>query len=159
MEKRNTNRTEWANIGLVCLVLSILIVTLSLNVSIAGEPGMAGGCVCISFDKWDMQRADKIVIEFRGETYTVTDPEFVRSFCQRTTAGTYSDYCCAHHQEGSIEIYRQGRLIRRMRYVENHDAIVYDADPTHWVLFGTEGHAFLTGDICGQFRQLVGLYS
>lgn len=157
MKKHNISRTEWANIGWVSLFLILLVVTLSLNVSIAGEPGMAGGCVCISFDKWDMQRADKIVIEFRGETYTVTDPEFVQTFCQETMTGTYSDYCCSHFQEGSIEIYRQGRLIRRMRYVENHDAIVYDADLTHWVLFGEEGHAFLTGDICSQFRQLIGL--
>ncbi len=129
----------------------------SFFVSVGGEPGMAGGCISISFDKWDMMRADKIVIEFRGGTYTVTDQDFVQAFCRGTLDATYTDYCCAHFQEGSVKIYRQDKLIRSMRYVENHDGFVYDADSTHWVLFGDEGHAFLSGETAKAFRHLIGL--
>ena len=151
------NKTKIVIAGLVILCAISLIAFCALNVGIAGEPGMAGGCVCVSFDKWDMDRADKIVFEFSGGTSTVTDPELIRAFCNETLAGTYSDYCCAHEQDPNIEIqiYRQDRLIRSMRYVENHDAVVYNADSAHWVLFGDEGHAFLSYELRRHIRQLM----
>ena len=133
-------------IGLACLFLVMLIV-LSMNVSISGEPWMAGGAICISFDKWDMMRADKIIIGFQGGTYTVTDPVFIRAFSRETLAGTYHEYCCSNLNEGWVEIYRGDRLLRRMRYIANHEAFAYDADFTHWVLFGKEGHAFLSKEV------------
>lgn len=142
-------------IGLVCLCL-ILLIALSLNVSISGEPWMAGGAVCISFDKWDMLRADKLIIGFRGETYTVTGPEFIRAFSKETLAGTYSDYCCSNLNDGWVEIYRGDRLLRRMRYIANHEAFAYEADATHWVLFGKEGHAFLSSDLRQKLQEIIG---
>jgi len=141
-------------IGSVCLCL-ILSIALSLNVSISGEPLMAGGAVCISFDKWDMLRADKIIISNRGEIYTVTDPEFVRAFSKETLAGTYSEYCCSNLNDGWVEIYRGDCLLRRMRYIANHDAFAYEADTTHWVLFGKEGHAFLSKDVWEKLHEII----
>ncbi len=141
-------------IALVSLCL-ILLITLSLNVSISGEPWMAGGAVCISFDKWDMLRADKIIICYRGETYTITDPEFVQAFSKETLAGTYSDYCCSNLDDGWVEIYRGNRLLRRMRYVANHEAFAYEADIAHWVLFGEEGHAFLSRDVWEKLHEII----
>jgi len=141
-------------IGLACLCLVLLIV-LSLNVSISGEPWMAGGAVCISFDKWDMLRADKIIIGFQGETYTVTDSEFIRAFSQETLAGTRYEYCCSNENDGWVEIYRGERLLRRMRYIANHEAFAYEADSTHWVLFGKEGHAFLSKDLWEKLHETI----
>ena len=150
-------KKKWIVLSLVILCsLLIIVVVLSQFVSIAGEPWMAGGAVCISFDKWDMLRADKIVIGYGGETYTVTDPEFVRMFSQETLSGTYSDYCCANLNEGWAEIYRGERLLRRMRYIANHDAFAYEADMAHWVLFGEEGHAFLSGTMQQKLREILG---
>lgn len=140
--------------GLANLCL-ILLIVLSLSVSVSGEPGMAGGAVCISFDKWDMQHSDKIVIGYRGEIYTVTDPVFVRSFAQETLAGTYSDYCCSNLNDGWVEIYRGDRLLRRMRYIANHGAFAYEADATHWVLFGEEGHAFLSKSVWEKLHEII----
>ena len=140
--------------GLANLCL-ILLIVLSLSVSVSGEPGMAGGAVCISFDKWDMQHSDKIVIGYRGGIYTVTDPVFVRSFAQETLAGTYSDYCCSNLNDGWVEIYRGDRLLRRMRYIANHGAFAYEADATHWVLFGEEGHAFLSKSVWEKLREII----
>ena len=142
-------------IGLVILCMTLLI-TLSLCVSISGEPWMAGGTVCISFDKWDMLRADKIIIGYRGETYTVTDLKFVQSFSKETLSGTYSDYCCSNLDDGWVEIYRGDRLLRRMRYIANHEAFAYEADRTHWVLFGKEGHAFLSSDLQQKLQEILG---
>jgi len=142
---------------LVSLCVVLLVLVLSLNVSVAGEPGMAGGCVSISFDKWDMLRADRVIIETRGETYTVTDPAFVRSFSRETLAGTYKDYCCAQMEDGWMEIYRGNRLLRRMRYISNHNALAYEADAAHWVLFGKEGHAFLSEDMCKKLEEIIGI--
>ena len=102
---------------IVCL---ILIIILLLNVSINGKPFDAGGAICISFDKWDMMRADKIVFVVRGETYTVTDAEFIRAFSQETLAGTFHEYCCSNLNEGVVEIYRVERLLRRMRRDVRH---------------------------------------
>ena len=116
---------------------------------------MAGGAVCISFDKWDMLRADKIIIDYRGELYTVTDPEFVQTFSKETLAGTYSEYCCSNLNDGWVEIYWGDRLLRRMRYIANHDAVAYEADLTHWVLFGKEGHAFLSKDTWEKLHQII----
>lgn len=148
-------KKKWIMIALVSLCL-ILLITLSLNVSISGEPWMAGGAVCISFDKWDMLRADKIIIGYRGETYTVADPEFVQAFSQETLAGTYSGYCCSNLDDGWVEIYRGNRLLRRMRYIANHDAFAYEADVAHWVLFGEEGHAFLSRDMWEKLHEIIG---
>lgn len=142
-------------IGLVSLSL-ILMIVLSLNVSISGEPLDAGGAVCISFDKWDMLRADKIIIGFDGETYTVTDPEFIRAFSKETLAGSFHEYCCSNLDEGWVEIYRGDRLVRRMRYIANHEAFAYEADITHWVLFGKEGHAFLSSDLRQKLQEIIG---
>ncbi len=117
---------------------------------------MAGGAICISFDKWDMLRADKIIIDYRGELYTVTDSEFVQAFSKETLAGTYSEYCCSNLNDGWVEIYRGDRLLRRMRYIANHDAVAYEADITHWVLFGKEGHAFLSPNMWKKFYEIIG---
>jgi hypothetical protein len=140
---------------LVCLSLALLLV-LFLNVSISGAPHMAGGAICISFDKWDMLRADKIIIGFRGETYTVTDPAFIHAFSNETLAGTFHEYCCSNLNEGWVEIYRGDRLVRRMRYIANHEAFAYEADLTHWVLFGKEGHAFLSSDLRQKLQEIIG---
>ncbi|MBE6924363.1 MAG: hypothetical protein E7466_03890 [Ruminococcaceae bacterium] len=134
----------------------LLIISLFLNVSVAGEPGDAGGCISISFDKWDMQRADKVIIYYGGEQYTVTDTEFIQALTRQTLAGTSSEYCCSHFEDGWVEIYRGDRLIRRMRYVEAHGALAYEADIGHWVLNGEESHAFLSRDVENQLRQIIG---
>ncbi|MBR2890259.1 MAG: hypothetical protein IKC09_08310 [Oscillospiraceae bacterium] len=140
-------------LAVVCLIFLIL---LSLNVSISGEPWMAGGAVCISFDKWDMLRSDKIVIGYRGKTYTVTEPGFVQAFSKDTLSGTYSGYCCSNQDDGWVEIYRGDRLLRRMRYIANHEAFAYEADAAHWVLFGEEGHVFLSTDVWKKLHEIIG---
>ena len=112
--------------------------------------------MCISFDKWDMLRADRIVFCHQGETYTITDPSFVQTFSQETLSGTYSEYCCSRLDDGWVEIYRGDRLLRRMRYIENHDAFAYEADAAHWVLFGEEGHAFLSRNTAKKLHELIG---
>ena len=147
-------KKKWIKSACLCTGIA-LAVLLILNVSINGDPYSAGGCVCISFDKWDMLRADKLVVKFRGETYTITDPDFVRSFAGDTLAGTYTDYCCAILDDGWVEVYRGDRLIRHMRFIENHGALAYEADSLHWVLFGDEGHAFLSHETDKQLRQLI----
>lgn len=149
------SKKKWMGILFICLAL-ILLTAVFLCVSIAGDPLMAGGVVCISFDKWDMLRADKIIIRYRGETYTVTDPEFVQSFSKETLAGDYSEYCCSDQDDGWVEIYRDDRMLRRMRYIENHGAFAYEADGTHWVLFGDEGHAFLSAELERKLQDIIG---
>lgn len=150
-----SKKKKWIIIGLVSLCV-ILLITSSLFVSISGEPGMAGGAVCISFDKWDMLRADKIIIGYREEIYTVTDPEFIRAFSKETLAGTYHEYCCSNLDDGWAEIYRGDQLLRRMRYIANHDAFAYEADSTRLVLFGEEGHAFLSKDMGEKLHEIIG---
>lgn len=137
-------------------VLVILIATILLNVSVAGRPVFAGGCISVTFDKWDMMRADKVIIHFDGKQYTVTDTKFIRDLCKETLAGTLSSYCCSDFDDGWIKIYRGDRLIRRMRYIENHEAFAYEADPAHWVLFGDESHAFLSKQTWEQLRAIIG---
>lgn len=147
-------KKKWHIFVTVGLCLAVVI-TLFLNVGISGEPLMAGGAVCISFDKWDMLRADKIVIGHREETHTITDPDFIKSFCKETLAGTYHEYCCSDLDEGWAEIYRGDRLVRRMRFIANHDAFAYEADIAHWVLFGKEGHSFLSNDLRDQLNEMM----
>ena len=148
-------KKKWILIGFVTLAL-VLLITLFLCVGISGEPLMAGGAVCISFDKWDMLHADKIIIDYHGELYTVTDPVFVRAFSRETLAGTYTEYCCSELDDGWVEIYRGDRLVRRMRYIASHEAFAYEADVTHWVLFGKEGHTFLSKDTWEKLHATVG---
>ena len=141
-------------IGLLSLFL-ILLIILPLNVSISGGLLDEGGVVCISFDKWNMLRADKIIISCGGETYTVTDLEFIREFSKETLAGTSREYCCSDSNDGWVEIYRADRLVRRMRYIANHAAFAYEADLSHWVLFGKEGHAFLSSDLQQKLLEVL----
>ena len=150
-------KKKWIRICLISLTLILLIVSF-LCISISGEPLMAGGAVCISFDKWDMLRANKIIIDYRGELYTVTDSEFIQAFSKETLAGTYNEYCCSNLNDGWVEIYRGDRLLRRMRFIANHDAVAYEADLTHWVLFGKEGHIFLSGELRQKLQEIIGTY-
>ena len=117
---------------------------------------MAGGGVCVSFDKWNLMRSDKIVLEVSGEVYTITDEDLIRSISKESVAGTYSDYCCAHSPDGWMEIYRGDCLLRRMDYVSNHGALAYDADITHWVFFGEKGHAFLSNETRQKLETIIG---
>ena len=133
-----------------------LMVIFVLNVSVGGAPTMAGGCICISWDKWDMMRADKVVLALSDESYTITDLELIRALAEDTLTGDYTDYCCAKAEDGWIEIYRDDRLLRRMRYIANHKALAYEADGFHWVLFGNEGHAFLEQDTIQKLGDYIG---
>ena len=133
----------------------ILLTALCLCADISGAPLEAGGAVCISFDRWDMLRADKVVIRFHEETHTITDTEFVRAFSKETLSGTHSEYCCSNLDDGWVEIYRGDRLLRHMRFISNHDAFAYEADITHWVLFGKEGHAFLSVDLRQRLLEII----
>ena len=147
-------KKSWIKIGLLGFC-SVLVIASLLCVGISGEPLDAGGAVCISFDKLDMLRADKLIFGFNGKTYTITDPDFIKSFCKETLAGTHQSYCCSDLDEGWIEIYRGERLVRRMRCIANHQAFAYEADLAHWVLFGKEGHAFLPRDIWEELQEFT----
>ena len=142
----------------IVLLLAAVVAFLWLNVSIDHDITMAGGCVSISFDKWNMRRADKMVVTCKGQQYVSEDIAFVQSFAEATLSGTYTEYCCSNENYATVEIYRGDRLLRRYRYVENHDAFAYEGDWTHWVLFGKEAHAFVNGETIDQFRQLLGLH-
>ena len=149
------NKKRRMILGLMGLCVVFLLILACFTVSIAGKPGDAGGCIAISFDKWDMQRADRAIVYFRGEMYVITDVEFVRTLAAETTAGTFHDYCCANLDDGYMEIYRGERLLRRMRYIQNHDAFAYEADVGHWVLFGKEGHAFLNRETAKELEEIL----
>lgn len=142
---------------IMIIVLVLVLLILFLNVGINGSPWDAGGCVSISFDKWDMMTADKVVIWVGEEQYTTTDASFIRALAYDSLAGTFSEYCCSHlDYDMWVEIYKGDRLVRRMRWIENHDSLAYEADPTHWVLFGEEGHAFLSRDVWERLHGIIG---
>ena len=149
------NKKRMVILGVMGLCVIFLIILACLTVGVAGKPGEAGGCIAISFDKWDMQRADKVIMYYNGQEYVITDVEFVRTLTAETMAGTFQDYCCANLDDGYMEIYRGERLIRTMRYIQNHDAFAYEADAGHWVLFGEEGHAFLSRETAKQLEARI----
>lgn len=134
--------------------LSVIILLL-LNVAIDLSTD-SGGALCISFDKWDMLHADKMIIGYGEHTYTTTDPAFIRAFTKETLAGDMTEYCCSDLNEGWVEIYRGERLVRRMRYIANHETFAYEADMTHWVLFGKEGHAALSKATWEKLHEITG---
>ena len=150
-------KRKWMRWLGILLILAAVMTVVCQHVSIDHDITMAGGCISISFDKWDMLRADKLVVTCKGQEYISEDTDFVRAFAEATLAGTYTDYCCADENYTTVEIYRGDRLLRRYRYIENHDAFAYEAGPAHWVLFGKESHAFVTGETIDQFRQMLGL--
>ena len=149
-------KKKWTVAAVTAVCLIALILVLSLHVGVAGEPWTAGGSVCVSWDKQALRRADKVVLAVGEKTYTITDADLVRALAQDTLAGTHNDYCCARAEDGWMEIYRGDCLLRRMRYIANHDAFAYEADGSHWVLFGEEGHAFLSNDTAERLKSVVG---
>lgn len=140
----------------VCVCIVILVAVLSAHIGVDADLKMAGGGLCVSFDKWDVMRADKIIIHIDDETYTLTDIELIRSIARESVAGTYSDYCCAHSPDGWMEIYRGDKLLRRMDYVSNHGGLAYHSDVTHWVFFGEQGHAFLSNETRQKLETIIG---
>ena len=141
---------------MICSCLVIFIAVSTRFVGIDANLKMAGGGLCISFDKWDMERANKIVVQVGDENYTLTDLELVRAIARESVAGTYSDYCCAHSPDGWMEIYRGDKLLRRMDFMSNHGGLAYDADASHWVLFGEQGHAFLSKETRDNLEKIIG---
>lgn len=140
---------------IIILCLAVILPILFLNMGIDMDTD-AGGCLTISFDKFSMLTADRLVV-FDGEReVTITDADFVRRFTGETVAGTSKAYCCMHLDGGAwVEVYKGDRLVRHMRYIENHDALAYDADLFHWVLFGKEGHAFLSRETSEQLGSFL----
>lgn len=116
------------------------------------------GSLCISFDKWDMTTADKVVIFDGEQQYTVTDADFVRNLTREAVVACDTNrYCCANDDVDTwIEIYKGDRLIRHMRWIQNHDALAYEADLAHWVLFGEEGHVFLSSEVRRALYKIIG---
>ena len=149
-------KKRWTVAAVTAVCLIALIWVMSLHVGVDGEPWTAGGSVCVSWDKRALRRADKIVLAVGEKTYTITDADLVRALAEDTLAGTHTDYCCARAEDGWMEIYRGDRLLRRMRYIANHDAFAYEADGSHWVLFGEEGHAFLSADTVEMLKEAIG---
>ena len=141
---------------MICCCLVIFIAVSTRFVGIDANLKMAGGGLCISFDKWDMERANKIVVQVGDKNYTLTDLELVRAIARESVAGTYSDYCCAHSPDGWMEIYRGDKLLRRMDFMSNHGGLAYDADASHWVLFGEKGHAFLSNETRQKLETIIG---
>ena len=142
----------WILVSGLCIGVLLL-----LNVGIAGGWETDHSALCICFDKWDMMTADKVVVWDGATQYTVTDPDFVRQLTRETTVAAYNEqYCCAGETGGWIEIYKGDRLIRRMRWVQNHDMVAYEADLLHWVLFGKEGHAALSNELIEKLNELTG---
>ena len=151
MENRKKKRI-W--VLAICLCLGIFLL---LNVGIAGGWETDHSALCISFDKWDMMTADKVVVWNSGNQYTVTDPEFVRQLTRETTVAAYNEqYCCASETGGWIEIYKGDRLVRRMRWATGHSMVAYEADLLHWVFFGKEGHASLSNELIEKLNELTG---
>ena len=143
---------------LIQLVIGLCIgIFLFLNVGIAGGWKTDHSAICISFDKWAMMTADKVLIWNDGTLYTITDPDFVRQITRETTVAEYNEqYCCASETGGLIEIYKGDRLIRRMRWATGHSMVAYDADLLHWVFFGKEGHASLSRELIEKLNELTG---
>ena len=135
------------------LVLALL--RLILNIGFNGAPLESGGCVCVSFDKWNMLTADRLVLCVGNKQYESADTALIRSVAWESAAGTHNEYCCSHLDDGWIEIYKGDHLIRRMRWIRNHGSLAYEADPGHWVLFGDEAHAFLSEDVCAKLEAII----
>lgn len=157
MKYTKAQKTELFVVLALLLLALILAIILIPNVGVASGIKDAGGCISVSFDKWDMMHADKLVIKIGAAEYITTDTDFIQQFARETLAGTHSDYCCARTEYDKwIEIYKGDRLIRRMRWIQNHDAIAYEADAGHWVLFGEEGHSFLSNDTRRTLYEMIG---
>ena len=136
-----------------CIALAVVLL-LALNVS-ADCSLDAGGCLSISFDKWAMTHADRLVVFDGQKEVTITDRDFIRSFGREVASGSHKDYCCAQDDIAWAELYKGDRLICRLRYVPNHDAFAYEADLFHWVLFGTEAHSFLSDELRHQLSEYL----
>ena len=134
-------------------IAGAVVLLLVLNVSVDCSLD-AGGCLSVSFDKWAMTTADRLVVFNGQKEITITDRDFLRHFGKEVASGSHKDYCCAEEEGAWAELYKGDRMICRLRYIPNHDAFAYEADLCHWVLFGAEGHSFLSDEL----RQNLNTY-
>lgn len=133
-------------------VVAVLLLVLNVSLDCSLD---AGGCLSVSFDKWAMTHADRLVVFDGHKEVTITDRDFLRSFGKEVASGSLKDYCCAREEGAWAELYRGDRLVRRLRFIPNHDAFAYEADFCHWVLFGGEGHSFLSDDLRHQLSDYL----
>jgi hypothetical protein len=123
------------------LLAAILLLSMFCAVGCSPDMGLHGACVSISFDKRDMLAADRLVLKLPSGEYTVTDKNLVQTLAREVlTATSTEDYCCGNLNEGFFSFYQGDKLIRKMRFIQNHRILVYETDGAHWVLFGKEGH-------------------
>lgn len=149
----DTQKRALGRIGILCAA-AVVVLFFLLNISIDCSLD-AGGCLSVSFDKWAMTHADRLVVFDGKKEVTITDRDFLRSFGKETASGSHKEYCCAGDKGAWAELYKGGQLVRKLRYIPNHDAFAYEADLAHWVLFGAEGHSFLSNELRHQLSDYL----
>lgn len=142
----------------VCLAAAVVLIVLpAVSAAVSMNPSDNGGCFSVAFDKAAMRSADRAVICVNEERYEISDPALVREIADQTLAATNTDL--RHpNTERWIELYRGDRLIRRMRWEDNHGGIVvYEADWLHWVFPSDsgEGLVYPSEELLAQLNALI----
>ena len=143
-------RENKRKIVLRCSIILIVLFVIN-HVAIAWNPLELYGCVSITFDKWEMNHADKIELISGEKTVEITDKEVFKELIKQTTVTNYQDGCKYREDIGRrIKIYYHGRVVREMIWYDEHNEIVqvYSADIKHWIPFSKtgEGYIYLPGE-------------
>ena len=84
MKLTKAQKTELFVVLALLLLALILAIILIPDVGIASGIKDAGGCISVSFDKWDMTHADKLVIKIGAAEYITTDTDFIHQLARET---------------------------------------------------------------------------
>ena len=117
---------------LLLLVIGIIIASQFMAIHIDDFRNL--GCTAVVFDKWDMDRVDRVVIETPNGETTITNEDLIRQITQETMVATSSGIKMAYGGT-VIKLYCNDRLIRSMRQGtgEGYEKIVevYTVDKYH----------------------------
>jgi len=136
---------------LTFIILSFFCVSISIN------PFDNGGCFSVTFDKFPMLIADRVVIRVGDKKFEITDNEMVCEVTSATICATNTDLRYPKTNRW-IDIYCGNILIRSMRWEDNHNGIiVYHADIFHWVFpsINGDGLVYPSIDLIEKLEEVI----
>ena len=115
---------------ILALVIEILLYLISTPfISIGLPKNVAGSCFAITFDTWQMNGVDKIVVKTENKETVITDKKVIKQIVNNTKVANSGDYKIPYGGY-YITLYNKGNVLREMEGCATF--------PTTWRLYKDE---------------------
>lgn len=137
-------------------VILLAVIILWSSIGIGCNLNDDDGCFSITFDKFFMNTANRIVLRVGDKSYESTDTELVRKVTSETLLATNTHLCPGVGTHGWIDIYWGPIRVRSMCWT-SEGIVVYEAGVLHWIFTGEDGIGLIhpSGELSRMLTDLM----